>query len=738
MEAKPALKPSERILWLTEHSARVAEAALGIVERNPGEPRRWEAALVALRTMRPFVKAVKPGYDEAVAARNITGIQSLIVSDDAARAAWDTRMDTLENALFSATDVAPAVLAEAYANAVYRRTLRSGVTTAERWAQARPLLEAMRERVTDGTQLTRALEIASRLAQSVDPEGWTEMLRTASQSPIPAVSTWATGKANLEASKTTAVEMTFTAIDGRTVDLAQLRGRVVLLDFWATWCGPCKEELPNILAAYQKYHAKGFEVVAVSLDSEKDRQKLLDYVRDHQLPWPQHFDGQGWKNEFAAKFSIRAIPAMFLLDQEGKVASTNARGPRLETEIRRLLKLDAAPGATLAPATAPVPSTVPVGDGPPKPLLGVGATAPDFVSHDLAGQPVRISDYRGKILILDFWATWCMPCIASMPHTQEVATRYADQGVVVLAVCTGDKRKRFEDWVRLKAMDYPGLRFTFDPHEQGTPEHDQRASHFLYGVPGIPTQFVIDREGRVAGSTTGYLPGDTALEWALAAAGVKVDAAILARPSRLAEARAAEKGRTTVIDDPSSGDSPPPITPATVRRTAPPFMEKIAKLTAGDVVTDVEFRAPDGTPRRLSDYRGRPLVLFLAPAEMIPDEYLNGIVARYGADRVQVLALVTRDTEANFTAWRALHDGRGHRFAVAFDPVPVSEARNGVINRIFQFGVPTPFSLVIDAEGKFAGTFPWKLPQGQQGLAELLRRSGVPVDPADLPPPPAD
>jgi peroxiredoxin len=382
--------------------------------------------------------------------------------------------------------------------------------------------------------------------------------------------------------------------------------------------------------------------------------------------------------------------------------------------------------------------SVPAGTVPPVALLAPGTSAPDFVSHDLSGQPVRVFEYRGRVLILDFWATWCGPCIASMPHTQEIAARYADQGVVVLAVCTGDKRKRFEDWVKLKAKDYPALRFTFDPHEQGAPDYDQRASWALYGVPAIPTQFVIDREGRVAGSTTGYLPGDTSLEKALAAAGVKVDAAILARPSRLAEARAAAaEGRTTVTANPSSGDSPPPITPATARRTAPPFLDKILELTAGDVVTDVDFRAADGTPRRLSDYRGRPLVLFLAPAEMIPDEYLNGIVAKYGADRVQVLALVTRDTEANFAAWRALHDGRGHRFAVAFDPVPVSEARNGVINRIFQFGVPTPFSLVIDSNGKFAGTFPWKLPQGQQGLAELLRRSGVSVDPSDLLPPTA-
>jgi peroxiredoxin len=94
-----------------------------------------------------------------------------------------------------------------------------------------------------------------------------------------------------------------------------------------------------VRAAYRKYYAQGFEVIGVSLDGEKDKQKLIDYCRAQDLPWPQHFDGKLFRNEFAEKFGVRAIPAMFLLDQEGKVASTEARGPKLEAEIKRLLKL---------------------------------------------------------------------------------------------------------------------------------------------------------------------------------------------------------------------------------------------------------------------------------------------------------------------------------------------------------------------------------------------------------------
>jgi peroxiredoxin len=725
VRAKAAEKftPSQTSRWISDYSTRLAETAVAVYERNPTEPRRWEAALLALKTLRGFVVEVKPGYDEAVAARDSARVQALLVRDETARAAWDAKMDALENALFAAPDVAPGVLAEAYGNAIYRISLRRGASATERWARAQPLLAAMQQRVTDAAQLTRAFELASRLAQAADPASWNELLQSASQSPIPAVSSWAIGKANVEAAKIQAVEMKFTALDGRVVDLAALRGKVVLIDFWATWCGPCKEELPNVKAAYEKYHAQGFEVVAISLDAEKDRQKLIDYVREKDLPWPQHFDGKGWKNEFSVKFGIRAIPAMFLLDQEGKVASTNARGAKLESEIRRLLKLDA---PTAAPAA---PAVVSATDAPPVALAPAGTLAPDFVSNDLTGQAVKISDYRGKVLILDFWATWCGPCIASMPHTQEVAARYADQGVAVLAVATGDKRKRFEDWVKLKAKDYPALRFTMDPHEQGTPQHDRRASWSLYGVPAIPTQFVIDRDGRIAGSVTGYYPGDNALEKALAAAGVKVDPAILAKPSRSELVRA-----STLAPAPTAASQVVgPTSPAVARRQAPPFTEKVAKLAAGDRVADIEFRATDGSPRKLSDYRGRPVVLFFGTAEMIPADYLDSIVALYGASSVHVLALVTRDTETSFAAWRTLHAERGHKFAVAFDPAPASEPRNGAIFQIFQFGAPTPFSIVIDADGRFVGMFPWKLPQGQQGLAELLRRSGVAVPPQELP-----
>lgn len=134
--------------------------------------------------------------------------------------------------------------------------------------------------------------------------------------------------------KTKPLDLKFTAVDGREVDLAKLQGKVVLIDFWATWCGPCVAELPNVLKAYKELHPKGFEIVGISLDS--DKAKLESFVKEQGMDWPQFFDGQGWKNEISSKYGINSIPAMWLVNKKGMVVSTNARGG-LEEKVQKLL-----------------------------------------------------------------------------------------------------------------------------------------------------------------------------------------------------------------------------------------------------------------------------------------------------------------------------------------------------------------------------------------------------------------
>ena len=130
------------------------------------------------------------------------------------------------------------------------------------------------------------------------------------------------------------MELKFTAVDGREVDLAKLRGKVVLVDFWATWCGPCVGEIPNLVKAYEKLHDKGFEILGISFDEDKG--KLEAMTKQKGMNWPQFFDGKGWKNQFGEKFGINSIPRMWLVDKKGMVVDTEGR-TGLAEKVEKLL-----------------------------------------------------------------------------------------------------------------------------------------------------------------------------------------------------------------------------------------------------------------------------------------------------------------------------------------------------------------------------------------------------------------
>jgi thiol-disulfide isomerase/thioredoxin len=125
-------------------------------------------------------------------------------------------------------------------------------------------------------------------------------------------------------------------VAGQPFSIASHKGKVLLIDFWATWCGPCRAELPNVLATYQKHHPEGFDIIGVSLD--EDQSKLTDYVKTMNMTWPQFFDGQGWKNKLAVKYGIESIPATFLLDGDGKIIGKDLRGEDLEAAVANALK----------------------------------------------------------------------------------------------------------------------------------------------------------------------------------------------------------------------------------------------------------------------------------------------------------------------------------------------------------------------------------------------------------------
>ncbi len=125
-------------------------------------------------------------------------------------------------------------------------------------------------------------------------------------------------------------------IDGRPLDMSKYEGKVVLIDFWATWCGPCRAEIPNILANWQQHHEAGFEVIAISVDRELD--DLRKFVAAENPPWTVIADHHPKNRQsMGSKYGIGSIPAFVLLGKDGKVAAVHCRGERLGHEVARLL-----------------------------------------------------------------------------------------------------------------------------------------------------------------------------------------------------------------------------------------------------------------------------------------------------------------------------------------------------------------------------------------------------------------
>ncbi|MCL1821515.1 MAG: TlpA family protein disulfide reductase [Prolixibacteraceae bacterium] len=131
--------------------------------------------------------------------------------------------------------------------------------------------------------------------------------------------------------------------DGKTLKLSSLKGKLVLIDFWATWCGPCRKENPNIVAAYEKFNkkkflnGKGFEIFSVSLDQNADMWK--SGIEADKLKWPYHVsDLKYWQSAHALTYGVRSIPANFLINDKGIIVARDLKGPTLEAALEKLLK----------------------------------------------------------------------------------------------------------------------------------------------------------------------------------------------------------------------------------------------------------------------------------------------------------------------------------------------------------------------------------------------------------------
>jgi thiol-disulfide isomerase/thioredoxin len=345
--------------------------------------------------------------------------------------------------------------------------------------------------------------------------------------------------------------------DGDTATLAELMaGEITVLTVWKAGQGPGEPVLELLESWSRRYAGQNVRFIGMGAYDGREQFETWYDAQARRIGFPVVFDPAGpvprpprptaeLNDEELAAFrattkahyarvipmalaggAMAPVPHTLVMDANGVFLGLFQTSVPQPAEALANLLLRA--GVELDPADQPShvftrAETAPPVPQPPVERRAVGDLAPDFLTRDLEGREVKLSDYLGSVVVLDFWATWCGPCMVAMPHTQQVAAHYRDQGVVVLGSATNDSRAAFERWVRANESKYPDIIWSHDPAERGS----NRASRALYGVTGIPTQFIINREGRIVEIVVGYLRGEVLLDAALAKAGITVDDAVL-------------------------------------------------------------------------------------------------------------------------------------------------------------------------------------------------------------------
>jgi len=180
----------------------------------------------------------------------------------------------------------------------------------------------------------------ARMAARDDKKAWADALADIVKS-FPATKAGKVANGKLLAAQmgpgTDPVPFTVKDMDGKDVAPADYKGKVLLIDFWATWCGPCMQELPHVRATYEKFHDKGFEILGISLDRDTGRDALVSTIAKEKMNWRHVYDGKYWQAEIAQLYDVTSIPFTVLVGKDGKVIGTSLRGDALGEAVETAL-----------------------------------------------------------------------------------------------------------------------------------------------------------------------------------------------------------------------------------------------------------------------------------------------------------------------------------------------------------------------------------------------------------------
>jgi thiol-disulfide isomerase/thioredoxin len=299
----PSSTPRE-VMALLRH---LTAAATEFQTRYPKDPRRWDAKLIFLQ------------YDSMLASA-----ESRDIDPD--------KMESDLNAVANAPDASASAKAQARVNLIQLHAQASGQETLTPDVE-KEILAFIHDFPTEPVD-AELQKMRLESLQKTDPAKSAALIDALLKDPNPAVVEFAQSQVAGRDLMKKPLDLQFTATDGSKVDLKQLRGKVVLIDFWASWCAPCMERIPDIVTLYKHLHGKGLEIIGISLDQDKSLVKAV--TLSNGMVWPEYFDGKGWQNDISSRYGITSIPRMFLLDKKGMVVDPDVQDG-LEDKVGKLV-----------------------------------------------------------------------------------------------------------------------------------------------------------------------------------------------------------------------------------------------------------------------------------------------------------------------------------------------------------------------------------------------------------------